>query len=358
MKNKKGFTLVELLAVIAILAILVIMALPAVLRMFNQARKDSFTNEVNTVLRTARQEYLLSGGTKTTWSNASGSTNTLSLTGNSRLIYYVKMNSEGKITKLQVSNGDYQYNVTNNAGIDIAESSSVEEVTEENELVITPSGNSSSDYVYIMNGTSYDSEDAMLQVTSTTYGIPAFIKTAYEEQQVWCAHTNDNYNSCNDDFPYYYNTESECNDEAQYWDSSSGYNCQYEALNIPVDIQVGFELNNTKYYLTAMDPSAYESNKQTVINAFGLSNCDGDIAMSNSKRSLMNILGIMDVNAVTMNPEPMQYISGSNSSMRIEVYPFGHISFETFPVDDKYNVCIVLGNGTLDCLETEAQAQK
>ena len=48
--NKKGFTLVELLAVIAILAILVIMALPAVLRMFNQARKDSFTNEVITIL--------------------------------------------------------------------------------------------------------------------------------------------------------------------------------------------------------------------------------------------------------------------------------------------------------------------
>ena len=36
--KKKGFTLVELLAVIAILAILVIMALPAVLSMFTKAR--------------------------------------------------------------------------------------------------------------------------------------------------------------------------------------------------------------------------------------------------------------------------------------------------------------------------------
>ena len=35
MKNNKGFTLVELLAVIAILAILVIIALPNVLKMFN-----------------------------------------------------------------------------------------------------------------------------------------------------------------------------------------------------------------------------------------------------------------------------------------------------------------------------------
>ena len=136
--KKRGFTLVELLAVIAILAILVIMALPAVLKMFNQARKDSFTNEVNTILRTARQQYLLSGGADTEWSNVSGSSNSLDLTGNSRLQYYVKMNNEGQITKLQVSNGDFQYNKS--GIIDIAESSDVEEVTGEN--AITLGGNS------------------------------------------------------------------------------------------------------------------------------------------------------------------------------------------------------------------------
>ena len=136
MKNKKGFTLVELLAVIAILAILVIMALPAVLRMFNTARKDSFTNEVNTVIRTARQKYLVSGGTETTWSNANGSSNTLPLTGNSHLQYYVKMNNEGKITKLQVSNGDFQYSDT--GIIDVVESKDVETVSEleENDILV------------------------------------------------------------------------------------------------------------------------------------------------------------------------------------------------------------------------------
>ena len=36
MKNNKGFTLVELLAVIAIMAILLIIALPNVLKMFNK----------------------------------------------------------------------------------------------------------------------------------------------------------------------------------------------------------------------------------------------------------------------------------------------------------------------------------
>lgn len=44
MKNKDGFTLVELLAVIAILALLVILALPNVISMFNQAKKEIFFN--------------------------------------------------------------------------------------------------------------------------------------------------------------------------------------------------------------------------------------------------------------------------------------------------------------------------
>ena len=47
--KKKGFTLVELLAVIAILAILVIIALPNVLSMFTDAKKSTFKTEVQTL---------------------------------------------------------------------------------------------------------------------------------------------------------------------------------------------------------------------------------------------------------------------------------------------------------------------
>jgi len=54
MNNKKGFTLVELLAVIAILAILVIIALPNVMGMFNQAKKNSFTTEVKEIYKVAQ----------------------------------------------------------------------------------------------------------------------------------------------------------------------------------------------------------------------------------------------------------------------------------------------------------------
>ena len=124
--KKRGFTLVELLAVIAILAILVIMALPAVLRMFRQARIDSFTNEVNTIIRTTRQQYLLDGGVPTTYTNASGSSSKLNLTGNSELKYIVKINGEGKVTKVQVTNGSYCYNKSS-SDIDMASSKDVKE---------------------------------------------------------------------------------------------------------------------------------------------------------------------------------------------------------------------------------------
>ena len=44
-KNKKGFTLVELLAVIVVLAIIMIIAVPQVLNAMDDARKSTFTIE-------------------------------------------------------------------------------------------------------------------------------------------------------------------------------------------------------------------------------------------------------------------------------------------------------------------------
>ena len=58
--NKKGFTLVELLAVIVILAVLILLALPAVLRTMERARDRAFITEANTIIRaaeTARAEH-------------------------------------------------------------------------------------------------------------------------------------------------------------------------------------------------------------------------------------------------------------------------------------------------------------
>ena len=55
---KKGFTLVELLAVIAILALLVLVAVPNVLGMFNKAKKDTFLTEVKNIFKESANKYI------------------------------------------------------------------------------------------------------------------------------------------------------------------------------------------------------------------------------------------------------------------------------------------------------------
>ena len=58
MKNKKGFTLVELLAVIVILAVIILIAINAVLPQMAKARKNSFADEVMNYAKAAETKYV------------------------------------------------------------------------------------------------------------------------------------------------------------------------------------------------------------------------------------------------------------------------------------------------------------
>ena len=57
MRNKKGFTLVELLAVIVVLAIIILVAMPAVMSAMDKARRNSLTNEANELIRITQTAY-------------------------------------------------------------------------------------------------------------------------------------------------------------------------------------------------------------------------------------------------------------------------------------------------------------
>ena len=78
--KKKGFTLVELLAVIAILAILVIVAMPNVLGMFNQAKANTFVTEVQKYMDTAKTSFMTeamqSGGKEVVFTNLASTATT------------------------------------------------------------------------------------------------------------------------------------------------------------------------------------------------------------------------------------------------------------------------------------------
>ena len=57
---KKGFTLVELLAVIAILSILVIIAIPNVIDLYIKSKKEIFVTEVKNVYKKVEETYISS----------------------------------------------------------------------------------------------------------------------------------------------------------------------------------------------------------------------------------------------------------------------------------------------------------
>ena len=115
--NKKGFTLVELLAVIAILAILVIIALPNVLKMFNDDKKDSFLAEAKTVYSEVSKKYISESrkGNKLTYVSSEDDTK-LDMTGKS-LKYCVLLNADGSVKSMKVLNGEWIVELPDNKKI-------------------------------------------------------------------------------------------------------------------------------------------------------------------------------------------------------------------------------------------------
>ena len=125
--KKKGFTLVELLAVIAILAILVIIALPNVLSMFNSAKKSTFVTEVQSIYKQAQTDFIndsiKSSGAKYYCSAAAGSKNgsskdnckNLNLTTTKE--YAIYMTSDGAVVYLGVKDSSFTYGIVNPASI-------------------------------------------------------------------------------------------------------------------------------------------------------------------------------------------------------------------------------------------------
>lgn len=107
MKNKKGFTLVELLAVIAILAILVIIALPNVINLYNKAKKHAFIVEAQNVIKSATSKFIEESSQNRELTTISSDNDSLNLT-NKKVKYYIELDkSTGKVKKYTVSNSNY-----------------------------------------------------------------------------------------------------------------------------------------------------------------------------------------------------------------------------------------------------------
>lgn len=124
--NKKGFTLVELLAVIAIVAILLLLVVPAIITLFNNGRKDAFATEVQGVWKIAEQQYVqdsfnssgLASGYYTNAEIEGLSAKSLDVS-DSDATYYVHVNENSQVDQIAVSNGNYCYVANADATINI-----------------------------------------------------------------------------------------------------------------------------------------------------------------------------------------------------------------------------------------------
>lgn len=145
MKNNKGFTLVELLAVIAILSLLVILALPNVMSMFKEAKKNSFLTECKQIYKTAQNKWMNDSLFKTSEQTykrcETCSGKTLDLSGRKEIDFYITLNKAGKVTRFFATDGTYQYSYNGDDLLieNIIDASSVSDLT--SERIVTISNN-------------------------------------------------------------------------------------------------------------------------------------------------------------------------------------------------------------------------
>ena len=63
--NKKGFTLVEVIAVVVIMGILALIVIPNTTRLLNEGKKEQMITEAGILISKAKYEYKMGNGTKT-----------------------------------------------------------------------------------------------------------------------------------------------------------------------------------------------------------------------------------------------------------------------------------------------------
>jgi prepilin-type N-terminal cleavage/methylation domain-containing protein len=147
---KKGFTLIELLVVIAVLAILVVITVPNIMKMYNNAKKNTFVTQVQNIYKAANNQNImneLNGNKITRFYYAGGiEENSVNLEGNKK-VYYDIETENGKIVRLTVSNEEYSIKIENVNGINIAD------ITNE---ILKEKGDA--EYIPVESGTTYEKE--------------------------------------------------------------------------------------------------------------------------------------------------------------------------------------------------------
>ena len=106
--KKKGFTLVELIAVIALLSIIMLLIVPNVANYLNSSKKTLCYDNVVNMFKSATTTFMYQDDpTNTTFSNNGVK---LDVDVESEYVYTIKVNNYGEVISIDVNNGVYSYN--------------------------------------------------------------------------------------------------------------------------------------------------------------------------------------------------------------------------------------------------------
>ena len=117
--NKKGMTLIELLAVVGILSIMILLVLPNALNAYRKAKRNNFATDSQTIFKTAvsqvqadhlrRNGYVIYCRVNGEVCQGSDRFETLELTGSTDMDYFIVVDKDNVVEYFTVANGEFQY---------------------------------------------------------------------------------------------------------------------------------------------------------------------------------------------------------------------------------------------------------
>ena len=106
--NKKGFTLVEVLAVIVLLGAVLLIVIPNITGSFTKAKKELFYDNVLKIYTESTNTYLVDNSSKEFCVGSDAVIKRINI-DNDDIYYQVIVDSYGAVKELRVSDGEYYY---------------------------------------------------------------------------------------------------------------------------------------------------------------------------------------------------------------------------------------------------------
>lgn len=106
--NKKGFTLVEILAVIVLIGAVMLLIIPNITKNFKDAQKELFYDNLLKIYTEATNTYLVDNSSRRFCVGSDTTIKTLNI-DNSEFYYDVEVDSYGSVKSIRVANDDYYF---------------------------------------------------------------------------------------------------------------------------------------------------------------------------------------------------------------------------------------------------------